>query len=150
MVNSFFFTIITIIFITNWNSKASLCTYFFFHIYIFIITKDYVDQIGSNNANGSQSSPYPNISTAIKQNPNRFLELSLILIASSTPYNFSSSDLWPNLNLTLLLFLYIYIFLEYWIFFFRTQNSKSNASCFFPKWYFIAKLKKQQLNITQY
>ena len=64
--------------------------------------KDFVSQISSNQPNGSQSSPYPNINTAINQNQGDFSNLTIILFENSSPYNFSQNEFYPNLNLTLM------------------------------------------------
>ncbi len=90
-----FFFLISFFFISNWNLKASPCKYLIIlALASFLKSLDYIDQFGSNNANGSKSNPYPNISTAIKQNQDNFFELSLILVSNPTPYNFSKNDLW--------------------------------------------------------
>lgn len=63
--------------------------------------EDYVDQKYSNNSDGNESSPYPNINTAIFLNQDKLTNLTIILIANSTPYNFSQKEFSANLNLTL-------------------------------------------------
>ena len=133
MANFLFFTIIAIIFLSSRHSKASSCI-FFLSLLEFYFPLDYVNQIGSENGIGSQSSPYPNISTAIRQNQDKFFELTLILVASFSPYNFSESDSWPNLNLTLMYFNNLLISLNWekkTLFLFRTQNSNISQTVLF-------------------
>ena len=112
--------------------------YFSFSLLEFYFALVYVNQIGSINGIGNQSCPYPNINTAIGQNQDKFFELTLILVASSTPYNFSQSDLWPNLNLTLmyfpnLLILLIYVFRKILFFFIQDSKLIYATNCPFPK-----------------
>ena len=64
--------------------------------------KDFVSQTSFNQQDGSQSSPYPNINTAINQNQGSFSNLTIILVENSSPYNFTQNGLYPNLNLTLM------------------------------------------------
>ena len=152
MANFMFFTIITIVSIVDQHSKASHCQYFHFLFRVFW-SLDYVDQIGSYRATGSESNPYPNISTAINKNQDNFFELSIILFPSSTPYDFLQRDLWPNLNLTLMYFFFSYVFFYYFLesfSFFIIQDSKFKfkTNSTLPKWFSSAQLKRQPFNIA--
>ena len=87
-------------------SFSSLCKICRFYL-IFCIFQGYVDQTSLIYPNGSKSNTYPNISIAMSENNNIF-DLTLVLIANSSPYNFSQQDFSQNLNLTLRLFFLIF------------------------------------------
>ena len=84
--------------------KSRLLYLLFLFLFLFLLLEDYVNQFSFIQPNGSQSNPYPDINTAINQNPNQFSNLTLLLVANSSPYYISQNELWPNLNLTLMYF----------------------------------------------
>ena len=86
--------------------KSRLPYLLFVFLFYFCFLKDYINQISYAQPDGSQSNPYPNINTAINQNPNNFSNLTLILVANSSPYYFSQKELRPNLNLTIMYYFF--------------------------------------------
>ena len=112
MVNYLNISIILFVLILKAPLTTSVCKYLFFFFILVCSFKDYVDQIYSNNVNGSQSYPYSNISNAILQNQDKFFNLTLILVANSQPYNLTQKELLFSFNITLM-----YMFSHFLLFF---------------------------------